>query len=416
MLKKIIFCLGIFISLFSFANNGLQYYKVKFPKGITKLTKTVMKQASDIYNSLPERNYTRIRIVGEGEDGWSKFDKIQLAKKRAYSVRSFFVGIGCASKNVKLDLSGSVSLLLFKPKAVYSVSGQINLKKIEQQCFTINSSESSYFKTKSGNIFVFQPNSFISDNGFPVTGNVNICVWEFFKQKDMIVSELTSGGKDKVLETASTFYIQGYKDEMKLEVQNGKSYKIYLNRPEDADGFKAYYGSVNNGNVTWLEDKRSYAYTSVFDEGKLMEKLKKNNNIIKVRSNEEGKEKMLEKKLLLTGKRIGWINCDRIVHVKNPSELKVILDEAVEEFTVRLALDKRNAVIPGLSNSNYVNHYKLTKIPSGESGHVIAYRETEGGYMVAYSQVTIGFIKSLNLKPLFKTKEEFESLLDSFLN
>ena len=118
MLKKIIFCLGIFTSLFSFANNGLQYYKVKFPKGITKLTKTVMKQASDIYNSLPERNYTRIRIVGEGEDGWSKFDKIQLAKKRAYSIRSFFVGIGCASKNVKLDLSGRVSVLLFKPEDI----------------------------------------------------------------------------------------------------------------------------------------------------------------------------------------------------------------------------------------------------------------------------------------------------------
>lgn len=415
MSKRFVFCLCIFVSLFSFSNNSLNYYEVKFPIGVTKLTKVVVKQASNIYNSLPERNFTRIRIVGDGEGSWSKFDKIQLGKKRAYSLRAFFVGIGCASKNVKLDFSGNANVLLFKPKAKYSMSGQINLKKIEQQCFTINSDEQSHFKTKSGNIFVFRPNSFKTEKGFGVSGNINICVWEFFKQKDMIVSELTSCGKYKVLESASAFYIQGCKNKVKLEVQTGNSYKIYLNRPEDAHGFKAFYGAVRNGNVTWLEDKKSFAYTSMYDEGELNEKLE-NKTFIKVRSNEEDKKRLLEKKLLLIGKRIGWINCDRIADVTNSSELKVILDGTSKDFTVRLALEKKNTIIPGLSSSNYANHYKIPKIPSGESAHVIAYRETQGGYMFAYSKVTIGFIKSINLKPVFKTKEEFEVLLDSFLN
>ena len=58
------------------------------------------------------------------------------------------------------------------------MSGRINLNKIEQQC-SINTNEQSYFKTKSGNIFVFKPNSFISENGFIVNGEVNICVWDF---------------------------------------------------------------------------------------------------------------------------------------------------------------------------------------------------------------------------------------------
>tara|TARA_B100000683_G_scaffold158289_2_gene152780 strand:+ start:16579 stop:17826 length:1248 start_codon:yes stop_codon:yes gene_type:complete len=415
MLRNVLFYIGILISLFSAANNNLQYHKIKFPTGVIKLTESVMKQASDIYNSLPERNFTRIRLEGEDEEHWAKFDKIQLAKKRAFSIREFFMGIGCASKNVKLDLSGGMSILLFKPKAFYSMSGRINLNKIEQQCFKINTNEQSYFKTKSGNIFVFKPNSFISENGFIVNGEVNICVWEFFKQKDMIVSELTSGGEDEVLETASTFYIQGFQDKMKLKLQNGKSYKIYLNRPEDADGFKAYYGTVQNGNVKWLEDKRSYAYTSMFDEGELMEK-RSESSTFKVRSNDEENEKMSPKKLLLTGKRIGWINCDRIVNVKNPSDLDIVLEGVNEEFTVRMALNRRNAIVPGLLNSNYSNQYKFSKIPSGESGHVIAYKSVEGGYMVAYSQVTIGFIKSVNLKPAFKSQKEFEVLLESFLH
>ena len=81
---------------------------------------------------------------------------------------------------------------------------------------------------------------------------------------------------------------------MKLKLQNRKSYKIYLNRPEDADGFKAYYGTVQNGNVKWLEDKRSYAYTSMFDEGELMEK-RSESSTFKVRSNDEENEKMSPK-------------------------------------------------------------------------------------------------------------------------
>ena len=118
----------------------------------------------------------------------------------------------------------------------------------------------------------------------------------------------------------------------------------------------------------------------------------------------------------LSGKKIGWINCDRIISVDKPSELDVVLDDVNQDFTVRLVLSRKNAILPGLANSNSINQYKFSKIPSGESGYVLAYRESGEGYLLAYSQVTIGFIKSINLKPEYKTKEEFEKLIDSFLN
>ena len=76
----------------------------------------------------------------------------------------------------------------------------------------------------------------------------------------------------------------------------------------------------------------------------------------------------------------------------------------------------KNAIIPGLANSNSINHYKFSKIPSGQLAYLLAYRNSGTGYMLAYSQVTIGFMKSINLKPEYKTKEEFEYLIDSFLN
>ena len=84
-----------------------------------------MKQASDIYNKLPERNFTRVKLLGKGEENEAKFIRIQLAKKRAYSIREFFIGIGCVNKHVKLDLSSVPTVILFKPKAKYSISGKI---------------------------------------------------------------------------------------------------------------------------------------------------------------------------------------------------------------------------------------------------------------------------------------------------
>ncbi len=412
MSKIIASMLGIaFYASSCIANNGLQSYKITFPTGVTKLTQSVMKQASNIYNKLPERNFTRIKLLGEGEENDAKFIRVQLAKKRASSVRDFFLGIGCIGKHVKLDLANMPTVILFKPKAKYSISGKINLNKIEQQCFSMNASKKQFFKTKGNNIFVFQPNSFETEYGVPVSEKIVVCVWEFYKKKDMIVSQLSSGGENQVLETASTFYIQAYKKDDNIQLKQSKSYKIYLNKNEDTNGFRAFYGKVKDGNVMWMEDKSSYVYMSMFDEGEL-NKLA----IQKQDSLEENSEKPFEKKLLLSGKKIGWINCDRIISVDKPSELDVVLDDVKQDFTVRLVLSRKNAILPGLANSNSINQYKFSKIPSGESGYILAYRESGEGYLLAYSKVTIGFIKSINLKPKYKTKEEFEKLIDSFLN
>ncbi|MBO72042.1 MAG: hypothetical protein CMD35_00360 [Flavobacteriales bacterium] len=408
--------LGIAFAVSGLANNGLQSFKVIFPTGVTKLTRSVMKQASDIYNKLPERNFTRIKLIGESEENQAKVLSVQLAKKRAYSVREFFIGIGCTEKNVKLDMTGMPVVILFKPKARYSISGKINLDKIEQQCFNIDPSQKTFFKTKGGNIFVFQPNSFETEYGMPVAKNINICVWEFYKKTDMIACQLSSCGENQVLETASTFYIQVFKGDEKVQLKKNKNYKIYLNRDSDVNGFKAYYGQVKDGNVFWVEDKKSYAYISMFDEGDLKNKIDKKSNSFVVRPNQDKDENKLDKKLLLKGKKIGWINCDRVIHVDKPSDLEVVLENVSDEFSVRLVLSKKNAIIPGMVNSNSINHYKFSKVPSGESGYVLAYKESGSGYSLAYSQVTIGFIKSINLKPEYKTKEEFEKLIDSFLN
>ena len=105
----------------------------------------------------------------------------------------------------------------------------------------------------------------------------------------------------------------------------------------------------------------------------------------------------------------------RIFNVRNPSVLKLIIEDAVDEYNARLVFKKRNVILPGLLNSNYTNKYQFNKVPVGEVANVIAYLKKGDGYLVAYSQVTLGYVKSIVLKPEYKTELEFNLLLDSVL-
>ena len=414
MLKRYLLVVVVLYSTFIFSNNGIQVQEIRFLTGATKLTNQIIKQASGIYNKLHEKNFAKIRISGEGEESFSRYDIIQLAKKRSRSIRDFFIGIGCKSNNIKLDYNGVPKLILFKPRAQFSLSGKIDLNNIQQQCFTINSDQIQIFKTKFGNKFVFEPNSFVDNNGLIQKGKISLCLWEFANKKDFIKGALPTSGKYEVLETASTFYIQSYSGDKELKIGNRNSFQVYISPPEDVSNFKTSYGSVRNGNVEWKADIRSFAQTKMFDEGEINKRSKSQSS--PKRKNPNNHVILDEKKyLLLKCKKIGWINCDRTFNVKNPKVLKLVIEDAVDEFNTRLVFKKRNIILPGMINSNYTNKYQFNKVPVGEIAFVIAYLKKDDGYLVAYSQVTLGHIKSIVLKPEYKTELEFNSLLDSVL-
>lgn len=409
MMKRYLFAILIVLSTLGFSNNGIYIHEIKFKTGVTKISHLVIKQASKIYNKLHEKNFAKIKITGENEENFSRNNIIQLAKKRSKSLRDFFIGIGCRSNNIKVDYSGVPKLILFKPKAQFSLSGQIDLNKIEQQCFSINGDQLEIFNTKYGNKFVFEANSFVDDKGLIEKGLINICIWEFANKKDFIRGSLPTGGKNEVLETASTFYIQSYSGNRELKIQNRKVFQVYIKKPKDVSNYKTYYGNVRNGNVEWKADIRSFTQTTMFDEGEINKYYLKKANI--------KNSGLIDKNeyLLLKSKKIGWINCDRIFNVRNPSVLKLIIEDAVDEYNARLVFKKRNVILPGLLNSNYTNKYQFNKVPVGEVANVIAYLKKGDGYLVAQSQVTLGYVKSIVLKPEYKTESEFNSLLDSVL-
>ena len=81
-----------------------------------------------------------------------------MAKKRAAAIREFYICIGCLGKNILMSLTGILRVTLFKSRASYSLSVRIDRNKIERQCFAVEVFKKYFFKTKSGNVFVFDQN------------------------------------------------------------------------------------------------------------------------------------------------------------------------------------------------------------------------------------------------------------------
>jgi len=57
-----------------------------------------------------------------------------------------------------MSLTGILRVILFKSRASYSLSVRIDRNKIERQCFAVEVFKKYFFKTKSGNVFVFDQN------------------------------------------------------------------------------------------------------------------------------------------------------------------------------------------------------------------------------------------------------------------
>jgi hypothetical protein len=79
---------------------------------------------------------------------------------------------------------------------------------------------------------------------------------------------------------------------------------------------------VRKGNIEWTFESKSNACTSMFDEGGIYrenEKFKNNQSENKYEKTE------LEEYLLLKYEQIGSVNYDRVINVRNPSVLKLVI-------------------------------------------------------------------------------------------
>lgn len=134
--------------------------------------------------------------------------------------------------------------------------------QLTPQAFTLNSTAGGTITGSEGTQLTFDPSSFVHQNGSPVTGTVNIKLWEANKKSEMVLGGITtntstvpliSGGQFKleVTQNGETLkYAPGYGAAISIPSTNPDNDMIaYVQSPSSTNGFNY---QIANDSSTYL--------------------------------------------------------------------------------------------------------------------------------------------------------------------
>jgi hypothetical protein len=126
------------------------------------------------------------------------------------------------------------------------------------QTFTINAAQAQTITGNKGTIVHFNANSFVTANGAPVTGNVQIELVEIYSKKDMILMNKQTVGKTwngvSPLISGGQFSIVAKQNGQKLKLAPGMNYQIDAPAPNGTTGLMSlFYGEIENDQLEWSQ-------------------------------------------------------------------------------------------------------------------------------------------------------------------
>ena len=401
----------LFLSIFiySFVNLSAQKSTITFDyyKGLNNEDKIIL---SDVYHQMKGLNYHYFNLVSKEERSHNNQSKLlQKVKARAAIITKYYTSKqGVPNENLVIIYGGHAPILsLYKSKSRLTPSGQINLEKSDQQCYSFNTTADYPIFTKSGSKFYFTPNAFETLKGKQIINkDIDICLWEFADKKSLVYSGVTTSSNGKMLETAGSFYIEASLNGEKLKLRNGESYRVDIPSVKKSDNMYTYYGDKKAGNINWEVDKKEAAIyntaSSLEDEDERIEIYDEYGDVIDAEYLES--EEAVDFYELSAGK-LGWINCDRFYEIKNPATLAVRVNSD-KPLVVRLVFRGINSVMSAYSNSNHTDQYEASGIPKGEKVLLLAYSVRDDEVVFGYKEITIGEnkIEEITLNNLSKAR------------
>ena len=396
-----------------------------FTKG---LNKTNQQELDSVYYRMNDLNYHCFTLFDKQELGrYQPAKLLQLTKARATAIQNYYTSEKSVdSKNIFIQYGGDFpTLWLFKPKSKLIASGEINLDETTRQCYAFNPSTDKIITSENGNRFFFPPNAFETLKGVTVVNQtINICLYEFMDKKSLVFSGLTTDANGKMLETGGSFYIEAKLNGEELRLKKGESYTVEMKSNQSFPDMFTYYGGKKDGIIDWEVNRNEPAPFNNSDAPIVEEK--EEIEVIQVQQNvnvwdgpfaynEDGgiydqayieSEQSVDFYELSAGK-LGWINCDRFYEAKNTSTLAIRVDSD-KSMVVRLVFRDINSVMPCYSNSNHLDQYEATGIPTGEKVLVLAYSVKDDNAILGYKEVIIGENKMefITLNNLTKTRFE----------
>ncbi len=118
---------------------------------------------------------------------------------------------------------------------------------------TINANTGGTFRGNSGTRFVFPPNSFVTQTGLPVTGNVQVRVVEMLDEADMLFSGVLPTSNGEPLLSGGEVFVDATQGGQPLAMAEGKSFEARMPQAGvDANDMGLFLGTEDTGKkINW---------------------------------------------------------------------------------------------------------------------------------------------------------------------
>lgn len=138
------------------------------------------------------------------------------------------------------------------------------------QTFTLKPNEDKTITCKEGTNITIKSNSFVTESGKSVKGDIKLKVKEYYKTSDMLLANLTTTSNNEILETGGMLHIEAFSAGEKCQLRQGSKIELSFPTKNKKDDMQLFSGSWTTDRINWNlqeinteENKESTAYTFV---------------------------------------------------------------------------------------------------------------------------------------------------------
>ncbi|MEI9959025.1 MAG: hypothetical protein WDM90_22540 [Ferruginibacter sp.] len=191
-------------------------------------------------NNIPKKSSVK-------EDNYAMGNLI-VADKNEFSTDSIY-------KQPRIKYTNVVGAVIFPTlsQSVNSFKEECNSITKDVQVFTINPKTDTIIICKEGTVLKIKPAAFLMANETPITENIILQVKEFYKIADMILANLSTQSKDKIIETGGMLYINAISNGQECILNDKLPIEISFPYAEKKDSMLLFTGNWEKNKIDWKE-------------------------------------------------------------------------------------------------------------------------------------------------------------------
>ncbi len=275
-----------------------------------------------------------------------------------------------------------------------STADFIKRNSTASQNFKVNVSHSDTTITgQKGTILKIPKNAFVTLNGQPVSGEVNIEIKEIFSKSEMILSSIPTISNGKLLESGGEIYINATTavgEPLRIDSFRTPTIQVPNNNAPKA-GMTLFAGEQNGDNFNWKPvpvDSVIYTITP--------------NDTLSMIYHPFTSFGPVNGHYVFTLKNFGWTNCDRFWNASNLTTINIDCQKFNSSANVYVVFKKLNCAIQLHQNTNglYGSDWEgLTNMPIGEEITLIAIcvQDNKSYYTITDTVITQNLSLTLSL-------------------